>query len=73
MDMMQFQQAVNMSQNIPQERRCYTVDELMKILGVGRKAVYSLIHQKAFPSIRINSVGYRIPKDSFHAWLYQQH
>jgi len=72
MEMMQFQQTMNRSQNIPQERRCYTVDELMEILGVGRKAVYSLIHQKVFPSIRINSVGYRIPKESFHAWLYQQ-
>ncbi len=54
------------------ERLCYTVDELMEILGVGRKAVYSLIHRKAFPAIRICSVGYRIPKESFHAWLYRQ-
>ena len=54
------------------ERLCYTVDELMEILGVGRKAVYSLIHRKAFPAIRISSVGYRIPKESFHAWLYRQ-
>ncbi len=53
------------------ERFCYTVDELMEILGVGRKAVYSLIHRKAFPAIRISSVGYRIPKESFHAWLYR--
>ncbi len=35
----------------------------MEILGVGRKAVYSLIHRKVFPAIRINSVGYRIPKE----------
>ncbi len=54
------------------ERLCYTVDELMEILGVGRKAVYSLIHRKVFPAIRICSVGYRIPKESFHAWLYRQ-
>lgn len=50
MEMMQFQQTMNRGQNIPQERRCYTVDELMEILGVGRKAVYSLIHQKVFPT-----------------------
>ena len=54
------------------ERLCYTVDELMEILGVGRKTIYSLIHRKAFPAIRICSVGYRIPKESFHAWLYRQ-
>ena len=40
MEMMQFQQTMNRGQNIPQERRCYSVDELMEILGVGRKAVY---------------------------------
>ena len=62
MEMMQIQQNMNTTRNIPQERRCYTVEELMEILGVGRKAVYSLIHRKVFPAIRINSVGYRIPK-----------
>ena len=54
------------------ERLCYTVEELMEILGVGRKAVYSLIHRKVFPAIRISSIGYRIPKESFHAWMYRQ-
>lgn len=54
------------------ERRCYTVDEVMEFLGVGRKAVYSLIHKKAFPAIRISNLGYRIPKDSFNAWLLQK-
>lgn len=71
----------NQAQNHPQmkpgahpnqERRCYTVDELTQILGVGRKAVYSLIRKKAFPAIRISSIGYRIPKDSFNAWMLQQ-
>ena len=49
----------------------FTVDELMDILCVGRKAIYSLIHKKAFPALRIGSVGYRIPKASFHAWMNQ--
>jgi len=52
--------------------RCYTVDEIMMIMGVGRKAVYSLIRKKVFPSIRIGSIGYRIPKDTFDAWLHQK-
>ena len=56
----------------PQTGCCYTVENLMDILGVGRKAVYALIREKAFPAIRISKVGYRIPKDSFYAWLYQQ-
>lgn len=52
--------------------RCYTVDEIMVILGVGRKAVYSLIRQRAFPAIRFSSIGYRIPKDAFDSWLHQR-
>lgn len=63
---------MNIGEATAQERGCYTVDELMNILCVGRKAIYSLIHQKAFPALRIGSVGYRIPKASFHAWMNQQ-
>ena len=64
MEMMQSQMAMN-STSTTQEKGCYTVDELMDILCVGRKAIYSLIHKKAFPALRIGSVGYRIPKASF--------
>ena len=70
MEMMQSQMAMN-STSTTQEKGCYTVDELMDILCVGRKAIYSLIHKKAFPALRIASVGYRIPKASFHAWMNQ--
>ena len=70
MEMMQSQMAMN-STSTTQEKGCYTVDELMDILCVGRKAIYSLIHKKAFPALRIGSVGYRIPKASFHAWMNQ--
>ena len=70
MEMMQSQMAMN-STITTQEKGCYTVDELMDILCVGRKAIYSLIHKKAFPALRIGSVGYRIPKASFHAWMNQ--
>ena len=55
-----------------QERGCYTVDDLAQILGVGHKAIYALIHKKAFPAIRISGLGYRIPKDTFTAWMHQQ-
>ena len=70
MEMMQSQMAMN-STSTTQEKGCYTVDELMDILCVGRKAIYSLFHKKAFPALRIGSVGYRIPKASFHAWMNQ--
>ena len=72
MQMSQSQQSMNTREGETRERLCYTVEELMEILGVGRKAVYALIHKKVFPAIRISSIGYRIPKETFHAWMYQQ-
>ena len=42
----QNQQAGN---NQAKERHCYTVEEVMEVLGVGRKTVYSLIRKKLFP------------------------
>ncbi len=48
--------------------RCYTVQDLQDILGVGRKSVYSLLKRKEFRWIRVGAV-YRIPKKSFDEWL----
>lgn len=45
-----------------QERGCYTVDDLAQILGVGHKAIYTLIHKKAFPAIRIRALAIVFPK-----------
>ena len=74
MNIMQEQKTTHMTpaESPRSERRCYTVEEVMEFLGVGRKAVYSLIHKKAFPAIRISNLGYRIPKDSFNFWLLQK-
>lgn len=48
--------------------RCYTVQDLQDILGVGRKSVYSLLKRKEFRWIRVGAV-YMIPKKSFDEWL----
>ena len=48
--------------------RCYTVQDLQDILGVGRKSVYSLLKRNEFRWIRIGAI-YRIPKKSFDEWL----
>ena len=48
--------------------RCYTVQDLQDILGVGRKSVYGLLRRNEFRWIRVGSV-YRIPKKSFDDWL----
>ena len=50
------------------ENRCYTVQDLQDILGVGRKSVYGLLQRNEFRWIRVGSV-YRIPKKSFDEWL----
>ena len=49
-------------------KRCYTVQDLQDILGVGRKSVYSLLKRKEFRWIQVGAV-YRIPKKSFDDWL----
>ncbi len=56
----------------PVERRCYTVDDIMEILGVGRKAVYTLIHSGEFKVVKIPGIGYRIPHEGFDTWLYHK-
>ena len=48
--------------------RCYTVQDLQDILGVGRKSVYSLLKRNEFRWIRVGAI-YRIPKKSFDEWL----
>ena len=48
--------------------RCYTVQDLQDILGVGHKSVYSLLKRKEFRWIRVGAV-YRISKKSFDEWL----
>ena len=48
--------------------RCYTVQDLQHILGVGRKSVYGLLKRNEFHWIRIGAV-YRISKKSFDEWL----
>lgn len=50
------------------DRKCYTVKEVMDILGVSRPSIYALLKQEAF---RYAYVGrkYLIFRDSFDAWM----
>ena len=45
MEMMQIQQNMNTTRNIPQERRCYTVEELMEMVGLPRRAYNLYPHE----------------------------
>jgi predicted DNA-binding transcriptional regulator AlpA len=54
-----------------EESEVLVVEDLMKILNIGKNLAYALIKQKGFPVIRIKGV-YRIPKKSFEQWLYKE-
>ena len=50
------------------EKKTYTVQEIMQILGIGKNAAYQLVAEQQFKSVRIgNSI--RISKVSFDDWL----
>lgn len=52
-------------------KRTYTVEEIAKILGIGRTAAYSLVHSGVFKAVRIGS-SIRVSKVSFDDWLDKQ-
>ena len=52
-------------------KRTYTVEEIAKILGIGRTAAYSLVHSGVFKAVRIGS-SIRVSKVSFDDWLHKQ-
>ena len=52
-------------------RMVYTVDEIAKMLGIGRTAAYALVNME-HPPFRVLRVcgSIRILKASFERWLY---
>ena len=52
-------------------KRTYTVEEIAKILGIGRTAAYGLVHSGVFKMVRIGS-SIRVSKVSFDDWLDKQ-
>lgn len=50
------------------ERQTYSVDELAKVLGIGRKAASELVRQKDFPSLKFGN-QYKVPIIAFEKWL----
>lgn len=53
------------------DQRTYTVDEIAKILGIGRASAYELVKQGNFRAVKIGT-AIRISKKSFDEWLDQQ-
>lgn len=50
------------------EKRAYSVDDIMAILDISRSSVYILIKKNLFRSIKIGN-QIRISKTSFDEWL----
>lgn len=53
------------------EPRTYKVEEIAKILGIGRSSAYHLIREGQFKTVCIGT-SIRISKKSFDEWLDQQ-
>ena len=54
-------------QELP-DKRTYTVEEIARILGIGRTSAYILVKEGHFKIVRIGN-AIRISKRSFDAWL----
>ncbi len=57
--------------NPTEVKRTYTVDEIAKILNIGRTTTYALVKEGHFKFVRIGS-AIRISKQSFDEWLDRQ-
>ena len=52
-------------------KRTYTVEEIARLLGIGRTTAYALVKEGHFKTVRIGS-AIRISKQSFDEWLDRQ-
>ena len=52
-----------------EEKRCYTIKEIQRILDISRPTAYLLLQKKEFHWVRLKSGVYRISKNSFDEWL----
>lgn len=61
-------QTKSLYEELEGEKRVYTVDEVMDILGIGKNAAYNLVNSGVFHVVKIGG-HYRISKKSFDKWL----
>ena len=63
---------IAITQSINSEsKRTYTVEEIAKLLNIGRTTAYALVKEGHFKIVRIGS-AIRISKQSFDEWLDRQ-
>lgn len=63
-----FEEKIKKLNNSVSEKKSYSVDEVMQILGVVRQTVYKLILRGCFRAVVVDR-SYRIIKASFDEWL----
>ena len=52
-------------------KRTYKVEEISKMLGIGRSSAYNLVREGHFKTVRIGT-SIRVSKKSFDEWLDRQ-
>ena len=66
---------INMNSNTQntgaETKRTYTVEEIAKLLSIGKTTAYALVKEGHFKIVRIGS-AIRISKQSFDEWLDRQ-
>ena len=53
------------------DQRTYKVEDIAKILGIGRSSAYNLIREGQFKAVRIGT-SIRVSRKSFDEWLDHQ-
>lgn len=52
------------------DKLVYSVEELQRLLGLGRNNTYDLVNSGVFPVVRVNN-RILIPKEPFLQWLHR--
>ena len=61
----------NTQNTVAETKRTYTVEEIAKLLCIGKTTAYALVKEGHFKIVRIGS-AIRISKQSFDEWLDRQ-
>ncbi len=61
----------NTQNTVAETKRTYTVEEIAKLLSIGKTTAYALVKEGHFKIVRIGS-AIRISKQSFDEWLDRQ-
>lgn len=61
----------NTQNTVAETKRTYTVEEIAKLLSIGKTTAYALVKEGHFKTVRIGS-AIRISKQSFDEWLERQ-